>query len=62
MSHFQVGAAASEPAPRPAPAPVAAPAQPASRPTNRMVQALKSIGRGGAALKPQAVEDGWEEF
>jgi len=58
VSHFQVGAVASEPAPRAAPAPVAPPARPASR----MVQALKSIGRGGAALKPQAVEDGWEEF
>jgi methyl-accepting chemotaxis protein len=29
-----------------------------------MVAALKTIGRGGAAMKPQAAvaEDGWEEF
>ncbi len=26
------------------------------------VTALKSVGRGGAALKPVASEDGWEEF
>ncbi|TFW12186.1 HAMP domain-containing protein [Brevundimonas intermedia] len=46
-----------------APAAVRKPA-PAARPANRMVAALKTIGRGGAALKPQAaaVEDGWEEF
>ena len=41
----------------------AAPA-PASKPANRMVAALKTLGRGGAALKPQPapIEDGWEEF
>jgi methyl-accepting chemotaxis protein len=46
-----------------APAPVRKPA-PVAKPANRMVAALKTIGRGGAALKPQAaaVEDGWEEF
>ena len=29
-----------------------------------MVAALKTLGRGGAALKPQPapIEDGWEEF
>jgi methyl-accepting chemotaxis protein len=29
-----------------------------------MAAALKTIGRGGAALKPQAApaQDGWEEF
>ncbi|VXB81004.1 Chemoreceptor McpA [Brevundimonas sp. G8] len=39
-------------------------APPARKPANHMVAALKTIGRGGAALKPQAaaVEDGWEEF
>jgi methyl-accepting chemotaxis protein len=39
-------------------------APPAPKPASRMVAALKTIGRGGAALKPQAaaVEDGWEEF
>ena len=54
VSHFRVGAAAVAPTPRAAPAP--------AQPSNRMVQALKSIGQGGAALKPQPIEDGWEEF
>jgi methyl-accepting chemotaxis protein len=42
----------------------AAPAQTAAqaKPVNRMVQALKTIGRGGAARKPDAEVDGWEEF
>lgn len=40
---------------------VAAPA-PTYRPSERTVQALKTVGRGGAALKPQIIEDGWEEF
>ncbi|MBA4805689.1 MAG: hypothetical protein H2038_13650, partial [Brevundimonas sp.] len=43
----------------------AAPAAPArSERTARTMAALKTVGRGGAALKPQptAVEDGWEEF
>ncbi|MFA4937730.1 MAG: methyl-accepting chemotaxis protein [Brevundimonas sp.] len=55
----QTGAAASH---RSAPAPRRV--APAAKPANRMVAALKTIGRGGAALKPQAaaVEDGWEEF
>ncbi|GAA0640869.1 methyl-accepting chemotaxis protein [Brevundimonas lenta] len=35
---------------------------PAPRPASRPIPALKTVGRGGAALKPQAVEDGWEEF
>ena len=26
------------------------------------IAALKTVGHGGAALKPQVVEDGWEEF
>ncbi len=56
----QTGAAASH---RSAPAPKRV-APPVAKPANRMVAALKTIGRGGAALKPQAaaVEDGWEEF
>ncbi|WP_332653992.1 methyl-accepting chemotaxis protein [Brevundimonas sp.] len=37
-------------------------ARTAARPAARSVTALKTLGRGGAALKPQAVEDGWEEF
>ena len=57
----QVGASVRAPAARPAPA--AAAARPAEPPrSNRMVQALKTIGRGGAAPKAEAVEDGWEEF
>ncbi len=49
VARFEIGAQA--PAARPAP-----------RPANRPVAALKTVGRGGAALKPQVVEDGWEEF
>jgi methyl-accepting chemotaxis protein len=61
VAQFRVGSHQQASAPASvrthAPAPVA-------RPANRMVAALKTIGRGGAALKPQAaaVEDGWEEF
>ena len=33
-----------------------------SKPVAETLAALKTTGRGGAALKPQAVEDGWEEF
>ncbi len=62
VSHFQVGAVASPPVSHARPqaaAPAAAP-----KPAGRIVQALKTLGRGGAALKPQTtvVEDGWEEF
>ncbi|NJC39822.1 methyl-accepting chemotaxis protein [Brevundimonas alba] len=49
VARFQIGA--------PAPA-----ARPAPRPASRPVAALKTVGRGGAALKPHAIEDGWEEF
>jgi methyl-accepting chemotaxis protein len=43
-------------------APVApAPAR-ASVPVAETIAALKSVGRGGAALKAQPIEDGWEEF
>ncbi|MFC5372075.1 methyl-accepting chemotaxis protein [Brevundimonas faecalis] len=41
----------------PAPTPVRTP--PAVAQT---VAALKTVGRGGAALKPQALADEWEEF
>jgi len=69
VSRFNVGdaapAARSAPAHAPTPAPAAsppraAPAEPAR--SNRMIQALKTLGRGGAAPKLEAVEDGWEEF
>ena len=66
VAQFRVGDTASvvrahAPAPRPAMAP--APARPAEPPrSSRMIQALKTIGRGGAAPKVEAVEDGWEEF
>jgi methyl-accepting chemotaxis protein len=43
------------------PAPLA-PVRPAEPRSSRMVQALKTIGRGGAAPRVEAVEDGWEEF
>jgi methyl-accepting chemotaxis protein len=64
VARFKVGSAAqaATPAPVAAPAPAPAPAKPA----HRMVQALKTLGRGGAAPAPaqQAApaEDGWEEF
>jgi methyl-accepting chemotaxis protein len=50
VSRFQIGA-------------VAQPTR-AARPAHRPVPALKTVGRGGAALKPEpfGVEDGWEEF
>jgi len=64
VARFKVGSAAqvaAAPARAPAPAPASsAPAKPA----HRMVQALKTLGRGGAAPAQQAApaEDGWEEF
>jgi methyl-accepting chemotaxis protein len=66
VAQFKVGqgseghaaAARRSPAPaRPAPAPQAAP-----KPVNRMIQALKTVGRGGAAPKVEADPEGWEEF
>jgi methyl-accepting chemotaxis protein len=42
-------------------APAAAPAR-AAQPVAQTVAALKTVGHGGAALKPQPIEDGWEEF
>jgi len=35
---------------------------PAPRHSHAPVPQMRATGRGGAALKPQAVEDGWEEF
>ena len=69
VSRFRTGqavapAAARKPAPV-APAPAAStPAAPARtpQPVAQTVAALKTLGHGGAALKPQPVEDGWEEF
>ena len=49
IGHFQVGHAA--------------PGRPALRsPPARTLTALKTTGRGGAALKPKAAADQWEEF
>ncbi len=64
VARFKVGSAAqvvAAPAPTRATAP--APSAPA-KPAHRMVQALKTLGRGGAAPAQQAApaEDGWEEF
>ena len=42
-------------------APAPAPAR-AAVPVAETIAALKSVGRGGAALKAQPIEDGWEEF
>ncbi|MGQ3098203.1 MAG: methyl-accepting chemotaxis protein, partial [Brevundimonas aurantiaca] len=66
VARFKVGSAAQvAAAPARAPAPAPAPSAPA-KPAHRMVQALKTLGRGGAAPAPaqQAApaEDGWEEF
>ncbi|WP_269220162.1 methyl-accepting chemotaxis protein [Brevundimonas vesicularis] len=60
VAQFRVGSSPSRAA---APALARAPA-PVSKPSSHMAAALKVIGRGGAAPKPQAaaVEDGWEEF
>jgi len=51
-------------APKAKPASVAAEPAPARKPqpVAETVAALKTMGRGGAALKPEAIEDGWEEF
>jgi methyl-accepting chemotaxis protein len=56
IGHFQVGQVGQVGAGRPAPSRGPARAAPA-----RTVPALRTTGRGGAALKPQAAED-WAEF
>ena len=62
MGRFRVGSGQhrTHAAPQRAPAVAAT----APKPTSRMVAALKTLGRGGAALKPQPapIEDGWEEI
>ena len=66
VAQFKVGSGAHEAAPprrasaptRPSPAPAASPAKPVSR----VIQALKTVGRGGAAPKVEADAEGWEEF
>jgi methyl-accepting chemotaxis protein len=64
VAQFKVGSGSQGAAQRSAPTPVraSAPAQAQPKPVNRMVQALKTIGRGGAARKPEADSEGWEEF
>ncbi len=66
VTRFRIGdtvpaARAAPVEPKPA-APVARPAEP--KRSNLVVQALKTLGRGGAAPKVEAapIEDGWEEF
>ncbi|WP_395942215.1 methyl-accepting chemotaxis protein [Brevundimonas aurantiaca] len=64
VARFKVGSAAQVVA-APAPTRATAPAPSAlAKPAHRMVQALKTLGRGGAAPAQQAApaEDGWEEF
>ena len=67
VAQFRVGAetaAAFTSAPAAHARAPSAPIASSPRPGSRMVAALKTLGRGGAALKPQTalVEDGWEEF
>ncbi|MFC5344363.1 methyl-accepting chemotaxis protein [Brevundimonas staleyi] len=54
VARFQIGAVSTPARAAPAPRPAAA----------RPVAQMRSVGRGGAALKPApvAAEDGWEEF
>jgi methyl-accepting chemotaxis protein len=66
VAQFRVGDAAPARTTSPAshaPVRTFAPAPASARPSH-MAAALKTIGRGGAALKPQAApaQDGWEEF
>ncbi len=55
VAQFRVGDNVQAPVSRTASARV-------GRSPNLKVQALKAVGRGGAALKPQAASEGWEEF
>jgi len=62
VSRFRTGQAAAPVAARkPAPVAPAAPAR-TPEPVAQTIAALKTVGRGGAALKAQPIEDGWEEF
>ena len=68
VAQFKVGETASALATAPAPRAASRPGAPAPARSNHMVAALKTLGRGGAALKveaaPQAApaSEGWEEF
>ncbi|MEF2072812.1 methyl-accepting chemotaxis protein [Consotaella aegiceratis] len=42
--------------------PASRPARPAPRPAAKPMPQMKATGTGGAAAKPAAVEDSWEEF
>ena len=62
VSRFRTGqAAAPVAAKKPAPVAPAAPAR-TPEPVAQTIAAMKTVGRGGAALKAQPIEDGWEEF
>ncbi|MGO4410693.1 MULTISPECIES: methyl-accepting chemotaxis protein [unclassified Brevundimonas] len=63
VAQFRTTQAAAPVVRRPAPAAAPAPVRTA-QPVAQTVAALKTVGYGGAALKPApvAVEDGWEEF
>ena len=54
VAQFKVGTSGATP--------VAAPTPARAAPARQLVQALKTVGRGGAAPKPQAEAEGWEEF
>jgi methyl-accepting chemotaxis protein len=58
VARFKVGEGSHEAVA--APRPVASP--PPAKTSNRVVQVLKTVGRGGAAPKAEADADGWEEF
>ena len=65
VAQFRTSQAVAPVAVAPKPAPVAAPAPVRkAQPVAQTVAALKTVGYGGAALKPAPVadEDGWEEF
>ena len=53
VARFRIGDATAAPAPAP---------KAAARPVAAPVAQLKTVGHGGAAPKPVAVDDGWEEF
>ena len=61
VSRFQIGAVAQPPAARSAPRPQS---RPTSHTGSHTVTAMRTVGRGGAARRPEPVasEDGWEEF